>query len=54
MSLSRRHLAALLLLTTLACAESPMEPGRSYALPAIEPKFVMPPGLTPASFAGSA
>jgi len=27
-----------------------MEPGRTYALPAIEPKLVMPPGLTPASF----
>lgn len=50
MSLSRKHLAAILLAATAACADSPMEPGRLYPVPAIEPRFVMPPGVTPASF----
>lgn len=50
MSLTRRHFAALLVATTLACVESPMEPGRTLALPAITPKLVLPPGTTPASY----
>ena len=50
MPLSRRHFAAALLMLTLACAESPMEPGQILVLPAIRPRLVLPPGTTPASF----
>lgn len=50
MSLSRKYLTTLLLVATAACADSPMEPGRLYPVPVIEPRFVMPPGVTPASF----
>lgn len=50
MSLSRKHLAALFVLAAAACSDAPTEPGRLYPLPAIEPRFVLPPGTTPASF----
>ena len=50
MSLSRNALVAVALGLIVSCTEQPGEPGRSYALPAIEPKFVLPPGTTPASF----
>ena len=50
MSLRHNALAALALLTTLACADPATEPGRTAALPAIRPRLVLPPGTTPASF----
>lgn len=50
MSSMSRRLAAVLLAATLACAESPLEPGQVHELPAIVPRFVLPPGLTPGSF----
>lgn len=50
MSLTRRHFASLLMATTVACVESPMEPGQLHQLPAISAKLVLPPGATPASF----
>ncbi|HWA41309.1 MAG TPA: hypothetical protein VG712_06830, partial [Gemmatimonadales bacterium] len=50
MFLSRKHLAVALLLASAACADAPTEPGRLYSLPAIEPRLVLPPGTTPASF----
>ena len=50
MSLSHRYFAALVLFATAACADAPMEPGHLYPVPAIEPRLVLPPGTTPASF----
>ena len=50
MSLRHNAFAALALLATLACADQATEPGQTYAVPAIRPKLVLPPGLTPASF----
>ena len=50
MSLSRNKLAVILLAAAVACTDAPTEPGRLYSLPAIEPRLVLPPGSTPASF----
>lgn len=50
MSLSRRYLAAAFLFAAAACTDAPTEPGRLYSLPSIEPRLVLPPGSTPASF----
>lgn len=50
MSLSRNKLAVILLAATVACTDAPTEPGRLYPLPTIEPRLVLPPGTTPASF----
>lgn len=51
MSLSRRHFTALLLIGAVACASDTLAPtGSPLALPAIQTRFVLPPGSTPASF----
>ena len=50
MSLTRRYFAALLVAATLACVDSPMEPGQLHELPALTARLVLPPGTTPASF----
>lgn len=49
MSLRRSHFAALVLLAA-ACAETPVEPAPPSPMPAIQPRFMLPPGITPASF----
>lgn len=50
MSLCRKYLATCFLLVAAACTESPVEPASPSPIPAIQPRFMLPPGVTPASF----
>ena len=50
MSLRHNVFALALLAAASGCAESNVAPAGSTALPAVQPRLVLPPGTTPASF----
>ncbi|HET7042271.1 MAG TPA: hypothetical protein VFI13_09635 [Gemmatimonadales bacterium] len=50
MSLRHNIFAGVALAALVGCTEPTVAPVRSTSLPAIQPRLVLPPGLTPASF----